>query len=46
MYELFPFDDLAGEYPFMGDESVTLEQAMRLMEQLRTWTGWMSRSSR
>ena len=35
MYELFPFDDLAGEYPFMGDESVTLEQAMRLMEQLQ-----------
>ena len=35
MYELFPFDDMANEYPFMGDESVTLEQAMRLMEQLR-----------
>ena len=35
MYEMFPFDDMANEYPFMGDESVTLEQAMRLMEQLQ-----------
>lgn len=35
MYDMFPFDDMANEYPFMGDESVTLEQAMRLMEQLQ-----------
>ena len=35
MNEMFPFDDMANEYPFMGDESVTLEQAMRLMEQLQ-----------
>ena len=35
MYDLFPFDDMANEYPFMGDESVTLDQAMRLMERLQ-----------
>ena len=35
MYDMFPFDDMANEYPFMGDESVTLEQAMKLMEQLQ-----------
>ena len=35
MYDMFPFDDMANEYPFMGDESVTLEQAMRLMERLQ-----------
>ncbi len=35
MYDVFPFDDMAGEYPFMGEESVTLDQAMRLMEQLQ-----------
>ena len=35
MYDMFPFDDMANEYPFMGDESVTLDQAMRLMEQLQ-----------
>ena len=35
MYEMFPFDDMAAEYPFMGDESVTLDQAMQLMEQLQ-----------
>ncbi len=35
MYEMFPFDDMASEYPFMGDESVTLDQAMQLMEQLQ-----------
>ena len=35
MYDMFPFDDMAQEYPFMGDESVTLDQAMRLMEQLQ-----------
>ncbi len=35
MYDMFPFDGMANEYPFMGDESVTLDQAMRLMEQLQ-----------
>ena len=35
MYDLFPFDDMANEYPFMGDESVTLDEAMRLMERLQ-----------
>ncbi len=35
MYDIFPFDDMASEYPFMGDESVTLDQAMQLMEQLQ-----------
>ncbi len=35
MYDMFPFDDMANEYPFMGEESVTLDQAMQLMEQLQ-----------
>ncbi len=35
MYDMFPFDDMARDYPFMGNESVTLDQAMRLMEQLQ-----------
>ena len=35
MYGMFPFDDMAPEYPFMGDESVTLDQAMDLMGQLQ-----------
>ena len=35
MYDMFPFDDMSSEYPFMGDESVTLDQAMQLMEQLQ-----------
>ena len=35
MHEMFPFDDLAREYPFMGDESLTLYQAMELMGQLQ-----------
>ena len=35
MHDLFPFDDMANEYPFMGDESVTLDQAMQLMERLQ-----------
>ena len=35
MYDMFPFDDMANEYPFMGDEPVTLDQAMRLMERLQ-----------
>ena len=35
MYDMFPFDDMAGEYPFMGDESMTLDAAMELMGELR-----------
>ena len=35
MYEMFPFDDMAREHPFMGDESLTLDQAMELMGQLQ-----------
>ena len=35
MYDMFPFDDMAREYPFMGDESMTLDQAMDLMGQLQ-----------
>ena len=35
MYEMFPFDDLAREYPFMGDESLALDQAMELIGQLQ-----------
>ena len=35
MYEMSPFDDMASEYPFMGDESLTLDQAMELMGQLQ-----------
>ncbi|MCI0790939.1 MAG: VWA domain-containing protein [Chloroflexi bacterium] len=35
MYDMFPFEDMANEYPFMGDESVTLDQAMELMGKLR-----------
>ena len=35
MYEIFPFDDMAREYPFMGDESLTLDQAMDVMGQLQ-----------
>ena len=36
MYDMFPFDDMANEYPFMGDESLTLDQAMELMGQLQS----------
>ncbi len=35
MYDMFPFDDMAREYPFMGDESLTLEQAMETMGELQ-----------
>jgi uncharacterized protein with von Willebrand factor type A (vWA) domain len=35
MYDMFPSDDMGQEYPFMGDESVTLDQAMEMMEQLQ-----------
>ena len=36
MYSMFPFDDMAGEYPFMGDESLTLDQAMDMMGELQS----------
>ena len=35
MYSMFPSDDMARDYPFMGDESLTLDQAMELMGQLQ-----------
>ena len=35
MYDMFPLHDLAREYPFMGDESLTLDQAMELMGRLQ-----------
>ena len=35
MYDLYPFDDMARDYPFMGEESVTLDQAMELMGHLQ-----------
>ena len=36
MYDLFPFEDQAAEYPFMGDESLTLDQAMEMMGRLQS----------
>lgn len=35
MQQLRPPDELARNYPFMGQESMTLDQAMQLMEQLQ-----------
>ena len=35
MYDMFPFDDMAGEYPFMGEESLTMDAAMDLMGDLQ-----------
>ncbi|MEE8443523.1 MAG: VWA domain-containing protein, partial [Dehalococcoidia bacterium] len=35
MEELYPMGDLRNQYPFMGEESLTLEQAMELMGQLQ-----------
>ena len=35
MNGMFPFEDMASEYPFMGDESITLDQAMELMGDLQ-----------
>jgi uncharacterized protein with von Willebrand factor type A (vWA) domain len=32
--ELLPLDELVQRYPFRGDEEVTLQEAMRLMEEL------------
>lgn len=36
MGQLFPPDDLARQYPFMGEESLTWDQAMELMGQLQS----------
>jgi uncharacterized protein with von Willebrand factor type A (vWA) domain len=33
--ELLPLDEMARRYPFQGDEGVGLEQAMRLMDEMR-----------
>ena len=33
--ELMDFDEMARRYPFRGDEEVTLQEAMRLMEELQ-----------
>ena len=35
MYDMHPFDDMAGDYPFMGDESIALDSAMELMRELQ-----------
>ncbi len=32
---IYPTEDLIQEYPFQGDESLTLKEAMRLMEELQ-----------
>ena len=36
MYSMFPFDDMARDYPFMGDESLSLDQAMEMMGELQS----------
>ena len=36
MYGMFPFDTMGEEYPFMGDEPLTLEQAMDAMGDLQS----------
>ena len=35
MEQLMPMDDLRRQYPFLGDDSLTMEQAMELMRQLQ-----------
>ena len=35
MEQLMPMDDLRRQYPFLGDESLTLDQAMELMSDLQ-----------
>ena len=35
MEQLMPMDDLRRQYPFLGDDSLTMEQAMDLMRQLQ-----------
>jgi uncharacterized protein with von Willebrand factor type A (vWA) domain len=35
MERLMPMDDLRRQYPFLGDDSLTMEQAMEMMRQLQ-----------
>lgn len=35
MYEMLPYGQMEGEYPFMGEESLTLDSAMELMGDLQ-----------
>ena len=35
MEQLMPMDDLRRQYPFLGDDSLTLEQAMEMMRQFQ-----------
>jgi uncharacterized protein with von Willebrand factor type A (vWA) domain len=35
MEQLMPMDDLRRQYPFLGDDSLTMEQAMDLMRQMQ-----------
>ena len=35
MEQLMPMDDFRRQYPFLGDDSLTMEQAMELMRQLQ-----------
>ena len=35
MEQLMPMDDLRRQYPFLGDDSLTMEQALELMRQLQ-----------
>ena len=35
MEQLMPMDDLRRQYPFLGDDSLTLEQAMEMMGQMQ-----------
>jgi uncharacterized protein with von Willebrand factor type A (vWA) domain len=35
MGQLMPLDDLSRQYPFLGDDSLTMEQAMEMMRQLQ-----------
>ena len=36
MEQMYPLDDLRRQYPFMGEEDLTLEKAMELMGQLQS----------
>ena len=35
MEQIYPMDELRNQYPFLGDESMTMDQAMELMGQLQ-----------
>ena len=35
MGQLMPMDDLRRQYPFLGDDSLTMDQAMEMMRQLQ-----------